>query len=257
MDVTDDDGVRRITFDRPDVLNAMSSDTAVELADAIEGADPDAQDAVVVTGEGDAFSAGGDIEAMRDRLDGPGGPAEAYDHLEESFGRIVEAAFELELPVVARVNGDAVGAGLSVAAVCDLAYAAESARFSCAFVRVGLVPDAGGSFLLPQLVGLRAAKRLAFTGEFVDAAEAADLGLVTEAVPDDDLDDRVEAVVDRLRDAPTKTVGLTKRAIHESLGRPWPEALEYEHLTQVQAYGTDEHREGVEAFLEKRDPDWD
>jgi 2-(1,2-epoxy-1,2-dihydrophenyl)acetyl-CoA isomerase len=254
MDVTDDDGVRTVTFDRPEVLNAFTIQTARDYADALAGATPDDHDAVVVTGEGRAFSAGGDIEAMKER---DATPAESYDRLTGSFGRVVEEALTLQVPIVAKVNGDAVGAGLAVAGAADLAYAAESASFSCAFVRVGLIPDAGGSFLLPHLVGLRATKRLAFTGERFSAREAADLGLINEAVPDGDLDDRVGAVVDRLQNGPTRTIGLTKRAIHGNLGRGWRDAVEYENNVQIQAYGTEAHEEGVDAFLEGREPDWD
>jgi len=254
MRVTTDEGVRWVTFDRPDAKNAMTLETARELADALADDDPEALDAVVIAGEGDAFCAGGDIQAMADREERT---EEAHRRLEATFGRIVENALESRVPIVAKVHGDAVGAGLAVAAVSDVAVAAHSARFSCAFVRVGLIPDTGGTFLLPRLVGLQQAKRLAFTGTFVDGAEAADLGLVAEAVPDGELDERVADLVDTLRRRPTRTVGLTKEAIHGNLGRPWQDALDREHAVQLRAYGTQEHEEGVAAFLEDRAPDYD
>src|SRR6056297_2635165 len=209
MHVTDDDGVRTVTFDRPEVMNAFTTDTAEELADVIAGADPDELDAVVLTGEGEAFSAGGDVQSMAEREEDP---AEAFERVTETFGRVVEEALSARVPVVAKVNGDAVGAGLAITAVSDFAYAAESATFSCAFVRVGLIPDTGGSFLLPRIVGLRTAKRLAFTGEFFGAAEAAEMGLVNEVVAADELDATVEDLLDTLRERPTKTIGLAKRA---------------------------------------------
>lgn len=254
MDVTTEDGVRRVAFDRPEQRNAMTLETARQLADALAVEDPAALDAVVVAGEGDAFCAGGDIQAMADRDEST---AAAHERLEATFGRVVENAMTGPVPVVAKVHGDAVGAGLAVAAVADVAVAAESARFSCAFVRVGLVPDTGGTFLLPRLVGLQRAKRLAFTGEFVDGAEAADMGLVAECVPDEELDDRVDDLVGTLGRRPTRTIGLTKEAIHGNLGRPWRDALDREHAVQLRAYGTDEHAEGVAAFLEDRRPDYD
>ncbi len=254
MDVTDADGVRTITFDRPDVKNAMTLEVARDLADAIAGADPADHDAVVITGEGSAFSAGGDIQAMKEREEEP---QEAKERIDRTFGRIVEEALTARVPIVAKVNGDAVGAGLAVTAVSDFAYAVEDATFSCAFVRVGLVPDTGGTFLLPKLLGLRAAKRLAFTGEFFSAEDAADLGLINEAVPAEDLDDRVGSILARLGDSPTRTIGLTKRAIHENLGRHWSEALDHENHAQVMAYESPEHEEGVDAFLEGRTPEWD
>jgi enoyl-CoA hydratase/carnithine racemase len=249
MRIDDENGVRTITFDRPEQLNSFTADEASALAVAIKDVDEDEYDAVVLTGEGEAFSAGGDLEAMAEREETP---KESYERTTETLGRVVETALTSPVPIVAKINGDAVGAGLAVTAVSDFAYAAESAAFSCAFVRVGLVPDTGGTFLLPQLIGLRDAKRLALTAEFVSAEEAAELGLVNEAVPDEELDDAVADLLETLRKRPTATLGLTKRAIHENMGRYWQEALDHELLTQSLAYGTPEHEEGVRAFLERR-----
>lgn len=253
MQIEDDDGVRRITFDRPGVMNAFSTETAADLAEAVAGGDPDDHHAIVLTGEGDAFSAGGDIRAMADREEGP---REAYERIAETFGRVVEEMLECHVPIVAKVNGDAIGAGLSIAALSDFAYAAEDATFSCAFVRVGLIPDTGGTFLLPKLVGLRTAKQLAFTGEFFSADRAAEYDLINEAVDPAALDDRVEETVERLGRRSTRTIGLAKQALHENLDRHWSESLDYETLLQVQAYGSDAHQEGVNAFLEGRKPDF-
>ncbi|MDF9748520.1 enoyl-CoA hydratase/isomerase family protein [Natrinema salsiterrestre] len=248
MIVEDESGVRTVTFDRPESLNAFTAEAAESLADAIDGADTDGYDAIVLTGEGDAFSAGGDLEAMAERDETP---KESFDRTTETLGRVVEAALTSEVPIVAKVNGDAVGAGLAVTAVSDFAYAADSASFSCAFARVGLVPDTGGTFLLPQLVGLRTAKQLALTAEFISAAEAADIGLINEAVPDGDLEATVDELLETLGERPTTTLGLTKRAIHENMGRYWREALDHELRTQSLAYGTPEHEDGVNAFLER------
>jgi 2-(1,2-epoxy-1,2-dihydrophenyl)acetyl-CoA isomerase len=254
MEITDDDGVRTVTFDRPEVMNAFTPEIAAELAEVFAEADPGEQDAIVLTGEGEAFSAGGDIQSMAEREENT---EEAYERVTETFGRVVEEALAADVPIVAEVNGDAVGAGLAVTAVSDFAYAAESATFSCAFVRVGLIPDTGGSFLLPRLVGLRTAKRLAFTGEFFGAAEAVEMGLVNEVHPEDELDAAVADLLDTLRKRPTKTIGLAKRAIHENMGRGWREAQDYENMVQSQAYDTPEHEEGVAAFLEGRDPEFE
>ena len=254
MKTTTGDGIFGITFDRPESMNAFDSETAIELARAIESVDPTEHDAVVLTGEGEAFSAGGDIEAMAEREETA---REAYERINETYGRVAEAMYGCPVPVVAKVNGDAVGAGLTVTALSDFAYAVEDARFSCAFVHVGLVPDTGGSYLLPKLVGLRAAKRLVFTGEFVDAEEAADLGLINEVVPADELDERVTALLETLATRPTETIALAKQALHGNLGRQWNDALEYETLLQIQAYDTDAHEEGVSAFLDERRPEFD
>ncbi|HKL28187.1 MAG TPA: enoyl-CoA hydratase/isomerase family protein [Natrialbaceae archaeon] len=250
MHATEVRGVRTITFDRPDAMNAFTTDHARELAERIEAADPDALDAVVLTGEGRAFSAGGDVAAMAEMDERPD---EAAARIEESFGRLAEAMLDAPVPIVARVNGDAVGAGLSVVGLSDFAYAVDAARFGAAFVKVGLIPDTGGTFLLPRLVGLRAAKRLVFTGELIDAEAAAELGLVNRAVAPDELDAAIDDLLETLRDRPTRTIGLAKRALHENLAESPGSALEYEALIQSHAYGTPEHEEGVRAFLGGRD----
>lgn len=248
MNVDDENGVRTITFDRPESLNAFTADAAQALAEAIEQVDVDQYDAVVLTGEGEAFSAGGDLEAMAERNETP---KESFDRTTKTLGRVVEAALTSEVPIVAKVNGDAVGAGLAITAVSDFAYAAESASFSCAFARVGLIPDTGGTFLLPRLIGLREAKRLALTAEFISSNEAAELGIINKAVPDDELDAAVAELLQTLRERPTATLGLTKSAIHENMGRHWQDALNHELLTQSLAYGSPEHERGVNEFLER------
>ncbi|WP_049921309.1 enoyl-CoA hydratase/isomerase family protein [Halopiger djelfimassiliensis] len=251
MQVHDEDSVRYLTFDRPEVRNAFTADAARELAAGLEDLDPEPFDAVVITGTGDAFSAGGDIEAMADRDETT---SEAYDRVRETLGRVAERMLTAPVPIVAKVNGDAVGAGLSLVAASDFAYAADSARFGASFVNVGLVPDAGATVTLPRLVGLRTAKELAFTGRLVDAATAADLDIVTAAVPDEALDDRIDGVLETLAARPTETIGLAKEAIHENLGRPRRDGLEREARLQSAAYDTAAHEEGVDAFLNDRPP---
>ncbi|MFC7134808.1 MULTISPECIES: enoyl-CoA hydratase/isomerase family protein [Salinibaculum] len=250
----DDGAVRRITFDRPDVRNAMNAAVARDLADALDGLDPADHDAVVVTGEGESFSAGGDIEAMAERDETA---PEAYERVRSTLGRVAEQVLTAPVPVVAKVNGDAVGAGMSLTAVADFAYAAESARFGASFINVGLVPDMGGTAILPRLVGLRKTKELAFTGKLVSAEEAAEMDLVNEVVPDDDLDDRVADLVETLANRPTANIGMAKRAIHDNLGQSWREGLDREAHVQTLAYDTDAHAEGVDAFLNGRKPDFD
>ncbi|SEV94937.1 enoyl-CoA hydratase/isomerase family protein [Natrinema salifodinae] len=254
MEIDSDDGVLRLTFDRPDAHNALTTETAARLADAIEGATPEEDDAIIITGVGEAFSAGGDLDSLAET---PDSSQAAYEEVTATFGRVVEAMLECPVPVVAKVNGDAIGAGLSIVALADIAYAAADATFSCAFVRVGLLPDTGGTVMLPHIVGLRAAKQLAFTGEFFDAERAADLDLVNQAVPADELDERVDETVEQLASGPTATIGMMKQAMHENLGRSWEEGLDYENLLQAQARTTDAHEEGVTAFLEGRDPEFE
>lgn len=254
MKTSTDDGVLEVTFDRPEAMNAFNSEEANALADAVSAVDPHTHDAIVLTGEGEAFSAGGDIDSMAERDERP---REAHERVTETFGRVAESMLECPVPIVAKINGDAVGAGLAVTALSDFAYAASDATFSCAFVHVGLIPDTGGTYLLPKLVGLRAAKRLAFTGEFFDAEEASELGLITEAVPAESLNNRVSSLLETLADRPTETIGLAKEAIHSNLGRRWGDALGTETMLQVQAYGSKAHEEGVDAFLDDREPEFE
>ena len=250
----DDGPVRYITFDRPDVRNAMTADVARDLADALADLDPKEHDAVVITGDGEAFSAGGDIEAMAERDETT---PEAYERVRDTLGRVAEQVLSAPVPVVAKVNGDAVGAGMSLTAVSDFAYAAESARFGATFINVGLVPDMGATAILPRLIGLRKTKELAFTGRLIGAEAAGEMDLVNETVPDDELDDRVTDLVDTLQNRPTANIGLAKEAIHDNLGQPWRDGLEREARLQSMAYDTPAHDEGVDAFLNGRKPDFD
>ncbi|WP_224337452.1 enoyl-CoA hydratase/isomerase family protein [Haloprofundus halobius] len=246
-----DDRVWTLTFDRPEVRNAFTESTARELVEALEAAADDDARAAVLTGEGKAFSAGGDLEAMRDRDETP---AEAYERVQETLNAVVEAILTAPFPVVAKVNGDAVGAGTNVAAACDFVVAAERARFGEVFVNVGLVPDSGGTVLLPRLVGLRRAKELAMTGRMFDADEALEMELVNDVVGSAELDDAVAELLDTLASKPTETLALIKHGLHENLGRPFRDGLDREANLQVQAYATESHAEGVDAFLDGRSP---
>ena len=251
--VETDGRVHTISFDRPDAKNALTADAAAELVDALEAAGEADARAVVLTGDGDAFCAGGDIEAMAARDETPG---EADDRVRETLSELIETLLTLPLPVIAKVNGDAVGAGTNVAAACDFVYATEDARFGEVFGNVGLIPDSGGTFLLPALVGLRTAKELTMTGRLFDATEAAEMDLINRAVPADDLDSEVADLLETLDRKPTETLGLTKRGLHENIGRPFRDALEREAYLQVLAYGSDAHETGVEAFRNDERPDF-
>lgn len=257
MRVSDDDGIKTVTFDRPEVRNAFTLETARELSDVVAETERDETDVIVITGEGDSFSSGGDIMSMAERIKEEGTANEAYEELKSSFCRVFEEIWTSDVPVVAKINGDAVGAGTSIATVADISYAVEGARFGAAFVRVGLIPDTGGSFLLPRIIGLKKAKELAFTGELFSAEDAVDYGIVNDVVPEEDFDDFVEERVERLAKQPSVTIGLIKKAIHENSGEDWHTALENETNYQIQAYQTDAHEEGVKSFLENREPDFD
>lgn len=249
-----EDRVQTTTFDRPESRNAFTAAAARELAEAIEHAKRNDARALVLTGEGESFSAGGDLEEMAARQETP---HEAYRRYQETLNAMIEGILTAPFPVIAKVNGDAIGAGTNVAAACDFVIADETARFGEVFVNVGLIPDSGGTFILPALVGLRKAKELAMTGEIFDAAEAEELDLINEAVPGEDLDDAVEDLLTTLGDKPTETLGLTKRGFHENLGRSYQDALETEANLQVLCYGSEAHEEGVDAFLNDREPEFD
>ncbi|KTG07618.1 enoyl-CoA hydratase [Haloprofundus marisrubri] len=252
---TEVDGrVWTLTFDRPDARNAFTEATARELVAGLDDAADDDARAVVLTGEGKAFSAGGDLEAMRDREETP---AEAYTRVSETLNAVVKAILTAPFPVVAKVNGDAVGAGTNVAAACDFVVADDRARFGEVFVNVGLIPDSGGTVLLPRLVGLRRAKELTMTGRLFDAEEALEMGLINDVVSGEELDGTVSELLETLASKPTETLALIKRGLHENVGRPFRDGLDREANLQVQAYGTDSHAEGVDAFLEGRSPEFE
>lgn len=251
--VETDGRVHTLSFDRPETKNAFSPAAARELTDALEAAaDADAR-AVVLTGDGDAFSAGGDIQAMADRDETPN---ESYERVRSTLNTVIETLLTAPFPVVAKINGDAVGAGTNVAAACDFAYADENARFGEVFGNVGLIPDSGGTFILPALVGLRTAKELTLTGRLFDAEEAAAMDLINRAVAPDELDETVDELLETLETKPTETLALTKRGLHENLGRPFRDALDREAHLQALAYGSEAHETGVNAFLNDERPEF-
>jgi len=247
------DRVHTISFDRPGTKNSFTDTAATELVDALDAAEAADARAAVITGDGDAFCAGGDIDAMAEREETPG---ESYERVRSTLNAVIESILTVPVPVIANVNGDAVGAGTNIAAACDFAYADNDARFGEVFANVGLIPDSGGTFLLPALVGLRAAKELTMTGRLFDATEAAEMDLINRAVPGDELSDAVADLLDTLDRKPTETLGLTKRGIHENIGRPFRDALEREAHLQTLAYGSDAHDIGVNAFLQDNRPDF-
>lgn len=245
------DGVAEITLNRPDVLNSFNRPMAAELHDALvrAGADP-AVRAVLLTGAGRAFCAGQDLaEAMPQ----DGTPAPPIGSLVRgSYNPVVLAIRTLEKPVVAAVNGVAAGAGANLALACDIVLAAESASFIQAFARIGLVPDTGGTFFLPRLVGPARATALAMLGDKVPAAEAQAMGMIWRAVPAERLADEARAVAAHLATQPTRALGLIKRMVNASATNDLAAQLELEALSQAEAGETEDYREGVGAFLGKR-----
>ena len=243
--------IRRITLNRPDKLNSFTRAMLSELDDALTdiAADDEAR-VLVVTGSGRAFCAGQDLREAGAVEDG----AAVRAVVERLYNPAIRLLRSLQIPVLAAVNGIAAGAGASLAVACDLVIATESASFVQAFSKIGLVPDAGGSYFMPRLIGSARALGLALLAEPVDAKTAADWGLIWKAVPDADFTATVETTVERLAELPTAAVALTKRALNASGHHSLEQQLALEAELQSQAAETEDFEEGVRAFLEKRNP---
>lgn len=202
-----------------------------------------------MTGSGRAFCAGGDISTMQ----AGAGPFAGRERLKKVHG-IITGLLRMEKPVIAAVNGYAVGAGCNLALACDIIIAAESAKFGQAFVNIGLVTDMGGAYLLPRAVGLHKAKELCFTGQNIEAREAERIGLVNRVVPDAELESTVKALAGKLAKAPTKAIALAKELLNKSFETNLYALLEFESFAQSTAFQTEDFKEGAAAFLEKREP---
>lgn len=248
--VTRDAGVLTLTLNRPDKLNSFNETMHVELREALDVAEGDAAiRALLLTGAGRGFCAGqdlGDRNVAADQELDLGATIEAY------YNPLVRRLRALEKPVICAVNGVAAGAGANLALACDIVLAARSARFIQAFCRIGLVPDSGGTYFLPRLVGEARARALALTGEAVTAEQAAAWGLIWQVVDDDRLQAEAETLARRLAEGPTKGLGLIKRALNRSLEHTLDQQLDLERDLQRQAGATRDYREGVAAFLAKR-----
>jgi 2-(1,2-epoxy-1,2-dihydrophenyl)acetyl-CoA isomerase len=249
-----DGGVATVRLNRPDRLNAMSSTLIAELINALGGfrEDPTVR-AIVLTGEGRGFSAGADLSALQEPyLKGERPRLSRF--LKEGYNRLIPLLAETPKPVVAALNGAVAGAGVSVALACDFRIAGEAASFSMAFSKIGLIPDAGSCYLLPRAVGVAKALELALLSERIDAREALRIGLVNRVVPDGSLLEESHALASRLASMPTVAIGLTKRIFQEASRLSLAETMDREAEVQDQAAATDDHIEGVLAFLEKRQP---
>lgn len=243
--------VLTVTINRPEVMNAMTSEMFVDFGRICRAAnEDDTLRAVVITGAGGNFCSGADVSGQAARVSGdtPVVPL-------RNMRRIKEAALALhdvQHPVVAKVRGVAVGAGLNIALGCDLVYASEDARFSEIFARRGLSLDFGGSWLLPRRVGLHRAKELALLAEVIDAAEADRIGLVNRVVPEADLDDVVDDVVERLAAGPPLALSMSKALLNQGVDTSLGQALEAEGLAQSVNFSTSDIREAGLAWIEKR-----
>lgn len=243
--------VGTLKLNRPDVFNSFNRQMALELQIALDdmGANQDVR-CIVLTGTGKAFCAGQDLKEVTTPELHPG----FRTILEEHYNPIIQRIRTIEKPVLAAVNGVAAGAGANIALACDIVLAAESASFIQAFSKIGLIPDSGGTFFLPRLIGFQRAMALCMLGDKVTAAEAFQMGMIYKVLQDETFTSEVQKIAETIAGMPTKALGLTKRLINSSLTHNLDEQLQMESVIQIDAAQTHDYNEGVQAFIEKRKP---
>jgi enoyl-CoA hydratase/carnithine racemase len=247
-------GIATITLNRPEKLNAISAFMRQKLIMAIEEVrKDDTIKVLIITGAGRGFCAGGDVTAM--------GKSESSERKEPSFRDIFQTMKErslglwsLDKPVIAAINGVAAGGGVELALTCDLRIASNSARFTVTNIKRGMTPDGGATWLLPRIVGMSRALNLMFTGDIIDANEAERIGLVDKVVPAEALIKEVRRLAARIAKGPSVALGLLKQAVHNGVCNDFEAQLEFEAFAQTVCRRTEDHQEGVRAFLEKREP---
>jgi 2-(1,2-epoxy-1,2-dihydrophenyl)acetyl-CoA isomerase len=246
------DGVLTLKLNRPEVFNSFNKGMALLLQNELrDAATNDNVRAIVLTGEGKAFCAGQDLaEATSEE-----GPS-LRSIVKEHYNPIIELIRTVEKPIIAAVNGVAAGAGANIAFACDIVFAKESASFIQAFSKIGLIPDSGGTFFLPRIIGMQKATALMMTGDKVSASEAEQLNLIYKSVSDENFEQEVNTFALKLAKMPTKGLGLTKRALNASFSNDLTSQLAVEEELQTQAGATNDFNEGVQAFLAKRTPNF-
>jgi 2-(1,2-epoxy-1,2-dihydrophenyl)acetyl-CoA isomerase len=246
------EGIATITLNRPEKLNAFNRTMALEVQQCLDhaAADPDTR-VVLITGAGKGFSAGQDLAEVTD----PQGPT-MTQILSEHYNPIIRKIRQLNKPVVAGVNGVAAGAGANIALCCDIVVAKQNASFIQAFSRIGLIPDSGGTFFLPRLIGWQKASALMMTGDKVSAEEAERLGMIYKYWSEEEYGPAIEALLSTLAAMPTRALAMTKHALNYSTANSMDEQLELEDKLQQEAALTYDYREGVEAFMNKRTPEF-
>jgi 2-(1,2-epoxy-1,2-dihydrophenyl)acetyl-CoA isomerase len=243
-------GVCTLTFNRPNVFNSFNRDLALQLQKALDDAEKnDAVRAIVLTGEGKAFCAGQDLAEATD----PEGP-ELQTIVRDHYNPIIERIRNIEKPVIAAVNGVAAGAGANIALACDITIAKKSASFIQAFSKIGLIPDSGGTFFLPRIIGSQKALALMMTGDKISGEQADQMNMIYKAVDDDQFETEVRNFSETIASMPTRGLGLTKKAVNRSFNNDLTKQLALEEELQTEAGMTYDFREGVNAFLEKRKP---
>jgi 2-(1,2-epoxy-1,2-dihydrophenyl)acetyl-CoA isomerase len=248
-------GVLRITLNRPDVLNSFNEALHSELIQALLAADSDQSiRCLIITGAGRGFCAGQDLGVRRGQ--DAGGSLDLGRSLEKFYNPLIRTLRNFHAPVICAVNGVAAGAGANVALACDILLAARSARFIQAFSKIGLIPDAGGTWILPRLLGQARATALAMLAEPVSAEQAEQWGMIWRCVDDESLQDEAWKIAEHLAAQPTRAMAMIKKALLASANNTLDQQLDLERDLQSQAGQTHDFQEGVSAFLEKRKPDF-
>ena len=246
------EGVGKITLNRPEKYHSFVREMALQLQDALDKCNDDKSvRAILITATGKAFCAGQDLIEATD----PNGP-ELTQIVQEHYNPIIKKIRNMEKPVVAAVNGVAAGAGASIALCCDIVVATKSASFIQAFSKIGLIPDSGGTFFLPRLIGMQKAAALMMTAEPVTATDAVNMGMIYKVFSDDSFEEESWKLVSKLAVMPTKGLGLTKRLLNASYSNNFEEQLDMEDKCQAIAENTADFKEGIEAFFEKRKPNF-
>lgn len=244
-------GIAKITLNRPEQLNPLSTSMLQDLEKAVSRVKEDNTVRVlVITGAGRAFSAGGDVKEFE---------RSSIGELNESMeigNRVLANIVNLEIPVISAINGHAVGAGFNFALAGDIVLSSDKSKFGQIFIKIGAIPDSGGTYFLPRLIGVAKAKELMFTGRMIDAKEAYDMGLVSRIVDSGEFETEVEKLALELSKAPTKAIGLMKQLLNKSFDYELQSALKFEQLGQLLAIDSHDFREGVQAFIDKRQPNF-
>lgn len=250
LNFSKNNGVAVIKFNRPDKFNSFNKSLAMKVQEALDDcANDDQVRVIILTGEGKAFCAGQDLAEATD----PNGPP-LKNIVGEHYNPIIKRLRKIEKPIIAAVNGVAAGAGANIALACDIVIAKNSAKFIQAFSAIGLIPDSGGTYFLPRLVGKQKALALMMTGDRISAEEAEKMNMIYKAIEDEGFDAYVEGFSARMAQMPTYGLGLTKKAVNESFNNTLDEQLDLEEELQFEAGQSHDFKEGTAAFLEKRKP---
>ncbi|MEO0549287.1 MAG: crotonase/enoyl-CoA hydratase family protein [Pseudomonadota bacterium] len=246
-----------LTLTRPDMMNALGQegDGAEVVAACAEIESDQSIRCAILTGEGRAFSAGGDVKAMKNRTGAfAGSPYDVREGYRRNIHQIVKALYNLEVPLIAAVNGAAIGLGCDVACMADVRIASERARFGVTFLKLGLIPGDGGAWLLPRIIGASRAAELLFTGDVIDAATAAEWGLISKAVAPEALMEEAMALATRMAQQPPQSLRLAKTLLRHGTTASYETIMEMSAAAQSMMHHTEDHMEGVDAILEKRVP---